>query len=107
MKKVFLVALLVATVGIFGCVKAEEAEARKITGKAAKQFRENGYKTASVVVRGGAGECILSASKEYNPDIIALGSRGLTGIESFFLGSVAERVARYANCSVLIGRARN
>jgi nucleotide-binding universal stress UspA family protein len=83
---------------------AEEAEARKITKKAEKQLRDNGYKTASAVIRGGAGECILAAAKEYHPDIIALGSRGLTGIESFLLGSVAERVARYANCSVLIGR---
>jgi nucleotide-binding universal stress UspA family protein len=85
---------------------AEEAEARKITAKAQKRFQERGYKTASVVVRGGAGECILAAAKEYNPDIVAVGSRGLTGIESFLLGSVAERVARYANCSVLIGRVR-
>ena len=83
----------------------EEVEAQKITLKAQKQFRERGYKTASVVIRGGAGECILAAAKEYNPGIIALGSKGLTGIESFLLGSVAERVARYANCSVLIGRA--
>jgi nucleotide-binding universal stress UspA family protein len=84
--------------------KAEEAEARKITSKVEKQFRDNGYKTASVVIRGGAGECIVAAAMEYNPDIVALGSRGLTGIESFLLGSVAERVARHANCSVLIGR---
>jgi len=84
---------------------AEEAEARKITGKAEKQFREYGYKTASVVIRGGAGECIVAAAMEYNPDVVVLGSRGLTGIKSFLLGSVAERVARYSNCSVLIGRA--
>jgi nucleotide-binding universal stress UspA family protein len=83
---------------------AEEVEARKITGKAEQQFRAKGYKTASVVVRGGAAECILAAAKEYKPDIIAVGSKGLTGIESFLLGSVAERVARYASCSVLIGR---
>ena len=82
----------------------EEAEARKITVEAHRQFHQSGYKTASVVIRGGAGECILATAKEYNPDIIALGSRGLTGIESLLLGSVAERVAKYANCSVLIGR---
>jgi len=64
----------------------------------------DGYRTASVVIRGVAGECILAAAKEYNPDIIAVGSRGLTGIDSFLLGSVAERVARYASCSVLIVR---
>jgi len=87
-----------------GLHAAEEAEARKITGKAEKQFSENGYKTASVVIRGGASESILAAAKEYIPDIIAVGSKGLTNIASFLLGSVAERVARYANCSVLIGR---
>ena len=85
---------------------AEESEARKITAKAEKQFQAKGYKTASVVIRGGAAESILASAKEYKPDIIALGSKGLSGIESLLLGSIAERVARYANCSVLIGRAR-
>ncbi|HEY77848.1 MAG TPA: universal stress protein [Dehalococcoidia bacterium] len=84
--------------------EAEEGEARKITTRSEKQLQARGYRTASVVIRGGAAESILAAAKEYKPDIIALGSRGLTGIESLLLGSVAERVARYANCSVLIGR---
>jgi len=83
---------------------AEESEARKITSKVESQLRAKGYRTVSVVIRGGAAESILAATKEYKPDIIALGSRGLTGIESLLLGSVAERVARYAACSVLIGR---
>jgi nucleotide-binding universal stress UspA family protein len=85
--------------------EAEENEARKVAIKVEKQFQTKGYKTASVVIRGGAAESILTAAKEYKPDIIALGSRGLSGIESLLLGSVAERVARYADCSVLIGRA--
>ena len=85
---------------------AEENAARKLTAKSEKRLQENGYKTTSLVIRGGAAESILTAAKEYKPDIIALGSRGLTGIESLLLGSVAERVARYANCSVLIGRVR-
>jgi nucleotide-binding universal stress UspA family protein len=84
---------------------AEESEARKITVKSEKQFQAKGYKTVSLVLRGGVAESILASAKEYKPDIIALGSRGLSGIESLLLGSVAERVARYADCSVLIGRA--
>jgi nucleotide-binding universal stress UspA family protein len=83
---------------------AEEHEARKITTRVERQFQTKGYKTASILMRGGAAECILVAAKEYKPDIIALGSRGLSGIKSFLLGNVAERVARYAKCSVLIGR---
>lgn len=83
---------------------SEENEARKITDRVEKQFQAKGRKAVSVVMRGGAAECILAAAREYKPDIIALGSRGLTGIKSLLLGSVAERVTRYANCSVLIGR---
>ena len=83
---------------------AEESEAQRITAKSEKRFQAKGYKTASVVIRGGAAESILAASKEYGTDIIAVGSKGLTGIESLLLGSVAERIARHANCSVLIGR---
>ena len=86
---------------------SEESEARKITDRIGKQFQAKGRKAVSAVMRGGAAECILAAAREYNPDIIALGSRGLTGIESLLLGSVAERIARYANCSVLIGRTLN
>jgi len=82
---------------------SEDGEARKITDMVGKQFQLKGYRAASVVMRGGAAECILAAAREYNPDIIALGRRGLTGIESLLMGSVAERIARYANCSVLIG----
>jgi nucleotide-binding universal stress UspA family protein len=84
---------------------AEESEARKIMAKSEEQFRVKGHKTASAVLRGGAAESILAAAKRYEPDIIALGSRGLSGIESLLLGSVAERIARHADCSVLIGRA--
>jgi len=83
---------------------AEEAEARKITGKAEEQFQDRGYKAMSVVKKGEASDCIVATAMEYRPDIVALGSKGLTGIESYLLGSVTERIARYANCSVLIGR---
>jgi nucleotide-binding universal stress UspA family protein len=83
---------------------AEAAEARKIIGKAEKKFQDKGYMTKSFIKQGEASDCIITAAIEYHPDIVVLGSRGLTGIESYLLGSVAERVARYANCSVFIGR---
>jgi len=82
----------------------EESEAYKITRKVEKQFKANGYRAASVVIRGGAAESVLAAAKEYKPDFIALGSKGLSGIEHLILGRVTERIARYADCSVLIGR---
>jgi nucleotide-binding universal stress UspA family protein len=83
---------------------AEETQARRIIARSEELFQKKGYQTTSLSVRGGAAESILAAAKEHHPDVIALGSRGLTGLESIVLGSVAERVARYASCSVLIGR---
>ncbi len=83
---------------------AEEAEAQMITSRAEKQLQSRGYKATSIIERGEASDSIVAAAMEYNPDVIALGSKGLSGIESYLLGSVTERVARYANCSVLIGR---
>jgi len=82
--------------------KAEENRARDIVAKGKERFREKGYKTISEVFRGGASESILIAADKYDPDIIVLGARGLSGIESFLLGSVTQRISRYARTSVLI-----
>lgn len=46
-------------------------------------------------------EAILTAQKEIRADVIALGTRGLTGIKHAVLGSVAERTVRLAPCPVL------
>jgi len=81
---------------------AEESAAQKIIEKSIQQFDARGYKATSITLRGAAGESILEIAHKQNPDVIVLGCRGLTGIESFFLGSVSERVARHAPCSVLI-----
>ena len=84
---------------------AEEEQARKITSGTEEQFRSKQYRTGSTVVRGRPTESILMLAAKHDPDIIAMGARGLTGIPSLLLGSVAERVARHAGCSVLIARA--
>ena len=37
--------------------------------------------------------------------VIVVGSQGLSGIDRFILGSVSEKVMRYAHCSVLVVKA--
>lgn len=46
-------------------------------------------------------EAILAAQKDVGADVIALGTRGLTGVKHAVLGSVAERTVRHAPCPVL------
>ena len=51
---------------------------------------------------GKIPELILRAEKSEDCDAIVLGSRGLSGIAEFFLGSVSSKVAQYAGVPVLI-----
>ncbi len=83
---------------------AEEEEARKILAKIGLRFPRARYRTLSLVMQGGAAESILKVAKEHSPDLIVIGAEGLTGIKSFLLGSVAERVATNSGYSVLICR---
>ena len=53
---------------------------------------------------GHPASTIVQVAKEEQVDLIVLGSRGLSGIEVFLLGSVSERVAHLAHCSVFIVR---
>ena len=46
-------------------------------------------------------EAILKAQKDVGADVIALGTRGLTGVKHAVLGSIAERTVRHAPCPVL------
>lgn len=47
---------------------------------------------------------ILSVAHDVGADLILIGTKGLTGVEHLVLGSVAERVAREAGCTVEIVR---
>lgn len=51
---------------------------------------------------GHPSERILAIAKERKCDSIVIGSRGLSGIAEFFLGSVSSKVAQYAELPVLI-----
>jgi nucleotide-binding universal stress UspA family protein len=62
-------------------------------------------RTVSHLVREGvAAEEIINEAKQWGADLILLGTHGRHGISRFLLGSVAERVAVHAPCSVEIVR---
>jgi len=53
---------------------------------------------------GYPAEEIQRVAVEEDCDLIVLGSRGLSGLKSFLLGSVSDRVTHAAHCPVLIAR---
>jgi nucleotide-binding universal stress UspA family protein len=84
--------------------KAEEKAAGRLMVEAESRFRKAGYKVSTIVARGDPSREILREAAEQDVDLIAMGTRGLTGVRGFLLGSVAQRIAGYAKSSVLIVR---
>lgn len=59
-----------------------------------------------LLVEGIPGAEILAAIKQHRIDLVAVGTRGISAVERFLLGSVSEWVLSEAPCSVLIVRGR-
>lgn len=78
-----------------------QAEAALAKAKAAAQTQGV---TASVVLATGASPAdeIVKVAKNEKADLIVIGSRGLAGKTSSFLGSTAAKVVTYSPCSVLV-----
>jgi universal stress protein A len=49
---------------------------------------------------------LVEYAKQQQIDLILLATHGRTGIEHLMIGSVAEKLARYAPCSVMVFRRR-
>jgi nucleotide-binding universal stress UspA family protein len=47
---------------------------------------------------------LAEASSEWNADLLIVGTHGRRGVERFFVGSVAERLVRKAETSLLLIR---
>ena len=89
-----------------GTVKQGNSELEKIGDKVLEMAQEKmaGYphKVVYSIEVGHPSERIIAFTKKEACDAIVLGSRGLSGIAEFFLGSVSSKVAQYAGVPVLI-----
>jgi nucleotide-binding universal stress UspA family protein len=69
-----------------------------------QRAKEAGVTMASEVVAGHPAEQIVHLAELRHVDIVVLGSRGRSKVSRWLLGSVSERVLRYAHCPVTIIR---
>ncbi|HEX2672576.1 MAG TPA: universal stress protein [Polyangiaceae bacterium] len=56
------------------------------------------------VEQGSAYAELVDRAEQWGADLIVIGNHGRSELKHLFLGSVAEKVARYAPCSALIAR---
>ncbi len=57
-----------------------------------------------LVPHGRIAQEITTVAEAMKPDVIAMGSRGLSDVGGFFLGSVTHKVLHLARCPVLVVR---
>jgi len=63
-----------------------------------------GLKLSTQLEFGNPAETIIEVAEKENYDLIVVGSRGLSNVKRFFLGSVSDDVSHHAKCSVWIVR---
>ena len=80
-----------------------ESLAMPILTEAAKAFADyQAMPVHKVVLYGHASDQICSYAEEVEADLIIIGSRGLSSLKRFLLGSTTNQVVPHAPCSVLV-----
>jgi nucleotide-binding universal stress UspA family protein len=97
---------------IAGAIKAEIARASEEVRKEAERevrevagmFRDAGWKAEAVVRSGVPSDEVAAAARKASAWLVAVGPRGVTGLERLLLGSVTERLLVAPGTSLFIGR---
>lgn len=77
----------------------KEADAKRAA------LARDGLEISTSMREGDVPTQILQEAEAFEADLLVVGSRGLTGLDRFLLGSVASNVARHAHCPVLVAHA--
>jgi nucleotide-binding universal stress UspA family protein len=83
-----------------------EAHVQKKLEPLAESLRGRGMRIETLVRSGEPATLITEIAASSGADLIAMGTRGRSGLEHLVLGSTAERVVQYAGCPVLTVRRR-
>jgi universal stress protein A len=84
--------------------KAREDAARLVAGFRARLQIDT--RAIGFIPLGSPGSEIVKAAREWEADVIVIGSHGRRGITRALVGSVAEAVMRHAPCPVLVVRSK-
>ena len=81
-----------------------ENEGKRAVEDVQKEGEQMGVKVTPTVVEGSPTRKIVEVAADF--DLVVIGTLGRSAITKLFMGSVAERVTRYAPCPVLVVRSK-
>jgi len=67
-----------------------------------KMTEKGGVSVETKLIWGDPKYAIVTEAEEGKYDLIIMGSRGLSGIKSFFVGSVSNHVAQHVKCTIIL-----
>lgn len=76
--------------------------AEEVVRRARERLECNGVVVHSAARLGEPADALLAVAEEHDADLLVIGNRGLSGVRHYLLGTVADRVAHHAPCSVYI-----
>ena len=79
--------------------------AESVLKRAARVALSKGVDVETHAREGQPADVIIEVANQKQADLIVVGSRGLTGIQRYLMGSVSSKVSEHAPCSVMIVRA--
>ena len=82
----------------------EEKEGQALVDSTLEALQAMGKPAEGILKRGDAATEIMAVVKEQNIDLLITGSRGLSPIRSWMMGSVSRKLVHYSGCSVLVVR---
>jgi nucleotide-binding universal stress UspA family protein len=87
--------------------KAEEEQCGNAILNQGKQiFIDRGFQVKTEMLRGDAATEIIAYAHRNQVDLIVSGSRGLSSVSGWLLGSVSRKLIHYSGCSVLVVRGK-
>jgi nucleotide-binding universal stress UspA family protein len=83
-------------------VQAMESDARELATETVQLLLDAGMTARGIVVRGNAADAILETIDSEKVDMVVIGRRNAGSIRGVVMGSVSERIIRYAEVPVLV-----
>jgi nucleotide-binding universal stress UspA family protein len=85
-----------------------KAQAEVALARAKEVAQKCGISSEALLATGSSpAEEIVRVARDQKADLIVIGSRGLAGKTSSFLGSTASKVVTHSPCSVLVVKTRD
>ncbi len=95
----------IGAIAIEASREEREDAGKQVISRAAEAAREQGATNIETVVgQGDPARTILSEARKRGIDAIVMGSRGLSDLQGFVVGSVSHKVSHAAECTVITVR---